>query len=315
MKRIFAVLLAVLLAVLCFAGCSKNEKTPDEGTSAATEKEKIAPTGGINLREKLDKLTVTDEELGIKGKYTAFEDIDGSVDSAIVGTWKTADGSITYIYNEDGTGKAVTDSMGDSEFRFTCVTAQGYNILCEEVTMISQSDDGEEEKSLVLSFVAYEAQGDTLCIVPVEERNEDYSSHQAAVVLTYRADANGSIDAAIAKYPLSQETINGTWSGDEGSFTIENGVLKTADGEYTVSIDKQNQLEVEKDGASTVYKMNVTYYKEYDYDNRTDYTEKTMLGLYYTGKNADDKPNLLSVMQDWSDFQENYYVGSFTLEQ
>ena len=77
----------------------------------------------------------SDDALGLNGKYKALSDIkDGSVDKDLVGTWKTSDGTTTYVYGEDGICKSTTEA-GDSEIKFTCMKIGEYNVVCDEVDM------------------------------------------------------------------------------------------------------------------------------------------------------------------------------------
>ena len=133
MKKALCIAFCILIAVSLF-GCGMN-----------SVKE-------VNLRDKLSSLMVTDDALGIKGKYSLLSDItDGSIDNELAGTWKTADGETTYTFNEDGTAKAVS-SYGESEIKYTCLTLGGYKVICEEVGMESTDADGNTTTSTVLSY-------------------------------------------------------------------------------------------------------------------------------------------------------------------
>ena len=162
----------------------------------------------------------------------------------------------------------------------------------------------------MLSFTAYRVENDALYMVTVEERDEMFTSHQSALVMMFRADAGGSTAASIQKNPISMDTFSGSWSGDKGEFTIENGVLTFDGARYALSLNEKNQLVVEKDGKATVYSMNISDYKTYG-----DWPDETVrLGLYYTGADEADKPNLLPLLDDWKteyQWEEWYYSGSF----
>ena len=70
----------------------------------------------------------------------------------------------------------------------------------------------------------------------------------------------------------------------------------TCDGESgRLSFDEKNQLVVEKDGKSTAYAMNISTKKLYGDEP----AESTVLGLYYTGEDESDLPNLLPILEDW----------------
>ena len=162
-------------------------------------------------------------------------------------------------------------------------------------------------------------ENDALYQVIVEEVNEDYTSSYSSLVTLYRADETGSAAASIAKNPIDLKALNGTWKSDEkGGFTLEDGVLTLGADNYNVSFDEKNQLVVEKDGQSTAYHMAVSLMKEYDYEDRTQFTTSTMMGVNYTGADENDKPNLLPLLTDYKseyDYDSWYYSGSFKLTE
>ena len=294
-KQILCAALCLVLVLSCF-GCQAKK----------TE---------VDLREKLAALTVSDEALGLRGKYAALSDItEGAVDPALTGKWVTADGETSYTYNADGTEKVESGAYGDFEVKYTCLTCGERKVLCEELTMNSEDAEGNQTESKELAYTAYRVENDALYMMTVEGDPEDYGSFQAALVTMYRADKDGSPAAAMAKNPISLRSLDGTWTTEKGSFTIENGVL-TCDGESgTLSFNDKNQLVVAKDGKSTAYSMNLTALKRYGED---EISESTVLGLYYTGEDEDDLPNLLHLMDDWkTDYGWDtwYYTGSFELQ-
>ena len=67
----------------------------------------------------------------------------------------------------------------------------------------------------------------------------------------------------------------------------------------------------EKDGKATEYSANISVKKQYENEDKTQSTETVALGLYFTGADDNDKPNLESVLDDWGDFMPNYYSGTF----
>ncbi len=289
-RRAVCVLLCLVLA-LCAAGCAKKQP--------------------VDLREKLSALAVTDEDLGIAGAYSALSDIeDGKADPDLVGRWVTADGRTAYTYDADGTAKVESEDFGTFDTKYTCASRGGSKLLFEEATMTSTDTEGNTEESAALSCTAYRVENDALYMVTVEERDEMFTSHQAALVMMFRADKSGSAAAAIAKNPIDLACLNGTWSGEKGDLTIENGTLRTGNESYPLSLDGQNRLVVGKEGAATAYNMNLSVYKTYgDWPDKT-----TRLGLYYTGADENDKPNLLPLLDDWkTDYQweDWYYSGSF----
>ena len=292
-RLLFAVLCLVLL--LSCVGCSAKKP-------------------GVDLRVKLDALTVSDEDLGIKDQFSALSDITGgSIDDALVGRWVSADGRTSYTYAADGTQKIESEDYGNFDVKYTCITCGDYKILCEEVPMTSSDAEGNATESTALSYTAYEIENDVLYMAMVEEHDPMYTTNQTALVSMFKADGSGSAARSMAKNPIDLSCLNGTWVTEKGSFTIENGVL-TCDGESgKLSFNDKNQLVVEKDGSATVYSMNLSILKNYD-----DGSEKTMLGLYYTGADEDDLPNLLHLMDDWkTDYAWDtwYYTGSFELQK
>ena len=292
MKRVLCAILCVLMAA-AFAACGAKK--------------------GVDIAAKVNALMVTDQTLGIAGKYTKLPEVEGgSIDADLVGTWVTADGDMTYTYGEDGTLKVTTELYGDSELPYTCVTIGEYKILCEEMQLDPEMYEGAKEGDTMLSYTAYSVEKDVLYQVVVEEVNEDYTSHTSALVTLYRADESGSAAAAIAANPIDIKSLNGTWVCDKGSFTIADGTLKLGEDTYTISLDEKNDLVVEKDGKSTAYNMAVSVMKEYDYEDRTQFTASTGLGISYTGAGENDQPNLASLMESY-EYNGWYFSGSFKL--
>ena len=270
----------------------------------------------VNLRDKLASLMVTDDALGIKGKYKALADItDGSIDKDLVGTWKTADGETSYTFGEDGTAKA-TSEYGDSEVKFTCLTLGEYKVMCEESEMESTDVDGNTTTSTVVSYSTYDVDNNALYFTNVEDTtDENMDSSQYALMTMYRADESGSIDAAVAKNKIALDSFAGTWASEKGEITIADGTLTVGDDVYDISINDKGKLVVDKDGAFTEYSVNISVRKQYEGDDKTQATETTALGLYFTGADENDKPNLESVLDDWGEFMPNYYSATFDLQK
>lgn len=267
----------------------------------------------VNLREKLAALAVSEEALGIQGKYAALSDVtDGTVDPDLVGKWVTADGTTSYTYSADGTETIESEDYGNFDVQYTCLTRGDYKVLCEEVTLQSEDAEGNQTESASLSYTSYRVENDALFMMIVEGDPGDFTTNQTALVAMYRADKSGSPAASVKKNPITLSCLDGTWVTEKGFFTIENGKL-TCDGESgTLSFNDKNQLVVTKDGSATAYSMNISVLKNYD-----DGSEKTMLGLYYTGADEDDLPNLLHLMDDWKTeymWDTWYYTGSFELQ-
>lgn len=297
MKKALSIVLCLLMVASLF-GC---------GMSVGKE---------VNLRDKLASLMVTDDALGIKGKYKALADItDGSIDKDLVGTWKTADGETSYTFGEDGTAKA-TSEYGDSEVKFTCLTLGEYKVMCEESEMESSDVDGNTTTSTVVSYSTYDVDNDALYFTNVEDTtDENMDSSQYALMTMYRADESGSIDAAVAKNKIALDSFAGTWASEKGEITIADGTLTVGDDVYDISINDKGKLVVDKDGAFTEYSVNISVRKQYEGEDKTQSTETTALGLYFTGADENDKPNLESVLDDWGEFMPNYYSATFDLQK
>ena len=284
MKKLICALLCLFMATALF-GCSK-----------------AAPAKEINLRDKLTSLAATDESLGLKGKYNAFDEIDGSVDSDLAGTWKNADGSVTYTFNDDGTYATESDKK----------------VICEESSMQSTDTDGNITESTVITSFVYEVDGSALYMVSVEDTtDENITSSYSSAVVMYKADESGSIDASIASNKVSLDSFAGTWEGDKGTVTIKDGTLTFGEDVYNVSVNEKNQLAVEKDGKVSVYPASIALIKEYDSEDRSVFTESYTLGINYTGSDENDRPNLAAALDDWHaeyEYETFYFSGSFTLQ-
>jgi hypothetical protein len=297
MKKALSIVLCLLMVVSLF-GCSMS-----------FSKE-------VNLRDKLESLMTSDDALGIKGKYSAIADItDGKVDKDLVGTWKTADGETSYTFGEDGTAKA-TSEYGDSEVKFTCLTLGEYKVMCEESEMESSDVDGNTTTSTVVSYSTYDVDNDALYFTNVEDTtDENMDSSQYALMTMYRADESGSIDAAVAKNKIALDSFAGTWASEKGKITIADGTLTLDKDTYDISMSDNGKLVVDKDGAFTEYSVNISVRKQYEGEDKTQATETTALGLYFTGADENDKPNLESVLDDWGEFMPNYYSATFDLQK
>lgn len=297
MKKVLSIVLCFVLAASLF-GC---------GMSVGKE---------VNLRDKLASLMATDDALGIKGKYSALSDItEGSVDKDLIGTWKTADGETSYVYNEDGTVK-VASEYGDAESKFTCLTLGEYKVICDESEMESEDVDGNITTSTVVSFSTYDVDNDALYFANVEDTtDENMDSSHYALMIMYRADESGSVDAAVAKNKIALDSFTGTWASEKGEIKIADGTLTLGEDVYDISMNDKGKLVVDKEGSSTEYSVNISVRKQYDSEDKTKAAETTALGLYFTGADEKDKPNLESVLDDWGEFTPNYFSGTFDLKQ
>ena len=306
-KQSFCLFLCVIL-VAAFVGC----QTKKSGSESEPEQ------GGVDTVGILNSLMATDQELEIAGKYNKLSDItDGTINPDLVGTWVSADGDITYTFSEDGTEKTTSAVYGDSEVPFTCLTVGEQKLICEEIELSPELYDGAKEGDTQLSFATYRIENDALYRVIVEEINEDFTSNVSALVSAYRADDSGDASASIAKNPIDIKVLNGTWESEKGSFTVADGTLKYGEDSYQLSFNEKHDLVVEKDGKSTVYGTNVAITKDYDYDDRSQFVASTTMGLYFTGADENDKPNLLPLLDDYKTeygYDSWYYSGNFKLQ-
>ena len=235
-KRLLFAALCLVLLLSC-VGCSAKKP-------------------GVDLREKLDALTVSDEDLGIKDQFSALSDITGgSIDDALVGRWVSADGRTSYTYAADGTQKIESEDYGDFDVKYTCITCGDYRILCEEVPMTSSDAEGNATESTALSYTAYEIENDVLYMAMVEEHDPMYTTNQTALVSMFKADGSGSAARSMAKNPIDLSCLNGTWVTEKGSFTIENG-------EDVIPASKQVEDFCKNNGASEKQSMMLSLFVE-----------------------------------------------------
>ena len=302
-KRAVCVLLCALAAAT-LAGCGAKKSA---GSASA----------GVDVREKLTSLTVSDEALGVAGKYAALSEIrDGSVDPDLVGTWTTADGEMTYTFTQDGREIMSSTYIEDAEVPFTCMTAGGHKLLCEELSFSPESDENVKKAGTKLVYKAYSVENDALYQVTVDETREEKDTVQSSLVMLYRADATGSAAAAIAANLISVDALSGSWTSEKGSLTIRDGKLKCGKDSFSLRFDEQNRLVAEKGGRETAYKIVLSVQKDYAADT-AQAVESMQMNLTYTGANGLDKPNLQSVLDDWKkeySWDSWYYTGKFTLQ-
>ena len=292
-KKLIAILLAALI-LTAFAGCSVT----------------FEKTTSIDLKAKLASLLVNDKDTDLS-KATDLADLN------IVGTWKTADESVTYTFEEfNETGKATATVSGQTTtVTYKCLDIDGKFILQEEVPMMSYTDDSEEPvETTAIVNTAYEIENDVLYMVSVEEMGDETTSFQAALQIMYRADENGSIEDAVSRNPISIESLYGSWEEDGKAFTLDADGLKVGDDVYAVSVEG-DKFVAEKDGEKTEYSFRLTYSKVYTDNSKTEIEkEGYVFFLSFTGKDENDKPNLASVLSDWKteyDYDEWLYSGNF----
>lgn len=148
-RKLAAIVLSSAL-MLAMTACGGSSQTSGGGSSAGTAAE------AVNLREKVDALYTTEEDLGLSGKYTSSAEIaEAAIDPELVGTWKTADGSVSYTYREDGTATASTEGYGGSDYTFTCLTSGNYKLIAEDLEM-TEITDGVETTVPSVNYVSYQ---------------------------------------------------------------------------------------------------------------------------------------------------------------
>ena len=294
----------------------------------------------INLRDKLVSLAATDAALGLRDKYSSFDDITGGfIDTDLVGTWNTNYG-LTWTYNEDGT---ITDAEGGSDHyrgqtistgdytiqiyyqRFICMSVDAYNVICEEAKMTIKDAESKVTESTALSYSTYEVNNDALFLTYTYDTfddtiNEllydtietDYNSAYFYLLVMYRVDENGSTEAAVAKNSISPDTFAGTWVSENGEFTVADGKLSLGEDTFDISVDGRGDvfvnLTVTSDYSTTEYTVFFSVSVQYDDENRTDEIIDLSMQLSYWSEDENDKPNLLPVLDE-------SFSGNFHLQQ
>ena len=316
-KRWFSLFLTAGLLTASLAGCGGQASKPDAESSAETEAAEADAASGTDITKILTALKTTEKDLDIEGKYTVLSDIaDGQTDPDLVGTWITADGSTSYIYNEDGTASAASEYGESGPIPYTCLSIGDYKVVCEEMPSYSYTDDGEAEETTALSYSTYLVQNDALYMVSVEAVNEDANSYVASLLQFYKADESGSAEASIAENPVSLAALNGKWVSDKGAFTIEGDSL-TIDGAdaLPVTFNARNELCVGPEDTQNAYNYAIGVMKYYGEDGAAD-TESIVLSLSYEGADEADRPNLADLMEDWhADYGYDQYRFAASFER
>ena len=332
LKKTSCLLLSAICAIAltsCGNSDSDNEKetkkaSTNETTTVNNETENketentSANTDAVNLRDMLDSLIVTDTELGLVDKYSTFADItEGSIDENLVGKWYMGDGLASYEFLEDGSQNIET-AYGDNSTIFTCLTIDDYNVLCTKTTLTKEDENGESTEVETVAYTTYKVIGDTVYMTSVEDTTEEYiNSSQVVLQILYKGDENGNFEEALKESGVAVESFAGSWEAEEGNIEIKDNTLIAGSDTFDLSFDDKQQLVATKDGESTTYSINLSIKREYDTDDRTKYTDNYSLGIYYEGKDENDVPNLVDVMQDWHkefDSEQFYYSGNYTMK-
>ncbi len=308
-RKLAAIVLSSAL-MLAMTACGGSSQTSGGGSSAGTAAE------AVNLREKVDALYTTEEDLGLSGKYTSSAEIaEAAIDPELVGTWKTADGSVSYTYREDGTATAFTEGYGGSDYTFTCLTSGNYKLIAEDLEM-TEITDGVETTVPSVNYVSYQIADGALYFTIVDALDPNMNQSISQVIAAYKADEKGDISASIAKNPISPASYYGEWTyGDmeDRKLTIDEKGF-TAEGMETlpVSVSESGKLVVGSGDGATEYSAGIAYEKLYDNTNGLQITgENYALALSYTGKDENDRPNLADAMNDWHadyDYEEFYFT-------
>ena len=308
-RKLAAIVLSSAL-MLAMTACGGSSQTSGGGSSAGTAAE------AVTLREKVDALYTTEEDLGLSGKYTSSAEIaEAAIDPELVGTWKTAGGSVSYTYREDGTATASTEGYGGSDYTFTCLTSGNYKLIAEDLEM-TEITDGVETTVPSVNYVSYQIADGALYFTIVDALDPNMNQSISQVIAAYKADEKGDISASIAKNPISPASYYGEWTyGDmeDRKLTIDEKGF-TAEGMETlpVSVSESGKLVVGSGDGATEYSAGIAYEKLYDNTNGLQITgENYALALSYTGKDENDRPNLADAMDDWHadyDYEEFYFT-------
>ena len=227
------------------------------------------------------------------------------------------DGLASYEFLEDGSQNIET-AYGDNSTIFTCLTIDDYNVLCTKTTLTKEDENGESTEVETVAYTTYKVIGDTVYMTSVEDTTEEYiNSSQVVLQILYKGDENGNFEEALKESGVAVESFAGSWEAEEGNIEIKDNTLIAGSDTFDLSFDDKQQLVATKDGESTTYSINLSIKREYDTDDRTKYTDNYSLGIYYEGKDENDVPNLVDVMQDWHkefDSEQFYYSGNYTMK-
>ena len=224
-------------------------------------------------------LYTSENDLELTDKYTSTADIpDANIDPALIGTWKTADGSMAYTFHDDGTAKASMERYGDNEFTFTCFVCDDYNLIAQDTEMTDYSND--EEKTIpVVSYSSYKVENDVLYFTVVESVSEYMNQSITQIVVLYKADENGDITSAVNKNPVSLASFYGEWTygeNEDGKFVIdENGFALDGGKAIPIAYNELGKLVIGDMNNVTEYSTGLGLERLYDNTN----------GLELTGEN------------------------------
>lgn len=304
-KKVVVAILAVFMMLTVFSACGGKGKPADDG---------------VNIKEQLSSMIASDKELDLAGKYkTVAEITDGKIDEALIGKWVTLDGDTSYTFSDNGIMTAESKKYDSvTEVKYTCLDVEDRNVLCEDLIMNSYPEDGgEPEETVVINYNVYSVQDDALYMVTVETTDDEvYGSYSATFVNLYKADDKGNIIESYKKNAISLSSFYGKWDSEGTEVIIDNKGLTVNGNTYALSLSDSGNLIVGKDGKSTEYKYAMVHNKVYGMENRTEpETQEIILSFFYTGKDENDVPNLVDIMDNWKkdyDWNEWYYTGKLT---
>ncbi len=310
-KKMIAILCASIMIMGMLAGCGASNGSG--GTASNQDK-----------KELLQSMWTSEEELGIAGKYNEVADItDGKVDPDLVGVWKDADQSFTYIYSEDGTASFESTDYGNSDpLPFTCLTIGDHQVICQESTMVDYSDDTEVETT-VMGYETYKVDGDVMYQVVVDSVQEGVTYVTTSLLTLYKADESGDISKAISNHPENIEYLNGEWNYEGGTVSIDDKGMTVTGGSdqlgqapLPINATEDGYLEVKAGDATSKYSFNITLNTEFKDDTKKEIDKQEYgFNLYYKGADKDDRPNLAEIMEDWNkeyDYEEYLFNLNLT---
>lgn len=302
-NKLLAAVCVPVLALSVMTGCS-SDNSGNSGTASE-----------VNLKDMLISLSTTEKDLGLEGKYETISEVqDGSIDKDLVGNWKSADGSYTYRYQEDGTLIVDVEGYGSSDpMPYTCIAADGLKLVCEEMKGTSYKEDGTEEEYTQLAYTAYKVQDDTLYMVIVDSVEEYTNYSTNSLVIMYKEGTDAKLSASL-------ESLYGEWETDMGEVIVidENGLSvkdgpEELSGPFALSFN-DGKLVVEGNGTKNEYAFAIALSREYSDDE-----EKTVAGteyafaMNYTGTDENDRPNLADIMTDWhAEYDYDEYLFNFS---
>ncbi len=300
-KMLFAVVLAIVM-VFSFAACGGSGSGDGSGSSGDATV--------LDPQEMIKSLFALTTDLGLDNTLTDISGIEGgTVDEDLVGTWISADGEYSYIYNEDGTSKFSYPAYGmDQDSTFTCVTADDKKVLCENTTMSNYDSDGNVVEEPVVSYTSYKVENDALYMVSIDTLDDITTSTYSSLIMLYKADENGDISAALAKNPVSPEAFYGEWTDnsevnltiDENGMTVKDAPESIGSDPMTISSNDKGNIVIECNGVSTEYDYAYSLNREYSQEEPKEVESEIFgLNLFYVGADENDRPNLADIMTDW----------------